>query len=62
MDLSCLSFTDVRGVSALVDAARSVRPPASLTIRHPPGSVWKVLRLFWPEEAAQLITDDGRST
>ncbi|KZB79225.1 STAS domain-containing protein [Amycolatopsis regifaucium] len=62
VDLSRLSFTDVRGMSALIDAARRVQPPRSLTIRHPPGTVRKVLRLFWPEEAAQLITDDGRPT
>ncbi|KFU76366.1 hypothetical protein SAMN04489729_2659 [Amycolatopsis lurida] len=61
VDLSCLSFTDVRGMSALVDAARRVQPPRSLKIRHPPETVRKVLRLFWPEEAARLVADDGRS-
>lgn len=60
VDLSGLAFTDVRGMSALVNAVRSVRPPAALTIRHPPGAAQKVLRLFWPEEAAQFLTDNGR--
>ncbi|WP_409494562.1 hypothetical protein [Amycolatopsis sp. cmx-11-12] len=61
VDLSSLSFTDVYRVSALVDAARRVRPPRSLTIRHPPATVRKIPCLLWPDEAVRLIGDDSRS-
>ncbi|WP_414938270.1 STAS domain-containing protein [Amycolatopsis sp. cmx-11-51] len=57
VDLSGLTYTDVHGVSALVEAARQAR---AIKIRHPPENVQKVLRLFWPEESEQLLSDDGR--
>ncbi|RSN25566.1 anti-anti-sigma factor [Amycolatopsis sp. WAC 04169] len=60
IDLSRLAFADVRGVSALVDAARRVRPPRTLTVRHAPESVRKVLRLFWAEEYMNLLNEGMR--
>lgn len=61
VDLSGLSFADVRGVSALVVAARQVRPPRSLRIQHPPPTVRKVLHLFWPEESARILSGGPQS-
>ncbi|OLZ58952.1 hypothetical protein BS330_09835 [Amycolatopsis keratiniphila subsp. nogabecina] len=60
IDLSRLAFADVRGMSALVDAARRVRPPRSLTVRHPPQTVRKVLRLFWAEDYLNLVNEGIR--
>ncbi|MGW5701141.1 STAS domain-containing protein [Amycolatopsis japonica] len=61
IDLSRLAFADVRGVSALVDAARRIRPPRSLTVRHAPEPVRKVLRLFWAEEYMKLLNEGMRT-
>lgn len=61
VDLSGLSFADVRAVNALIEAARRVRPPESLRIQHPPVTVRKVLDLFWPEESTRILGRDRRS-
>lgn len=51
LDLTELTFIDVRGVALLVDAAAHVSEERGILISGAPPSLQRVLRLLWPDKA-----------
>ena len=58
LDLSGLSFIDVQGTGALVDAARRLAPTRQLTLSRPPLCLRRTLDLFWVSETPVIVIED----
>lgn len=58
LDLSGLSFIDVQGAGALVDAARRMAPTKQLTLSRPPLCLRRTLDLFWVSEMPVIVIED----
>lgn len=59
LDLTGLSFIDVRSVAALVDTARRL-PARPLTLYRPPWCLRRILDTVWADEPAHLVVEDER--
>jgi anti-anti-sigma factor len=57
LDLSGLSFIDVRGVVSLVDAAQRL-PSGQLRLYRPPWSLRRALDLAWTDEMNYIVIED----
>lgn len=58
LDLSALSFIDVRGATALVDAARRMTPGTQLTLYRPPQCLRRMLDLLHADKPPAILIDD----
>jgi ABC-type transporter Mla MlaB component len=56
LDLSQLSFIDVRGTAMLVTAARHC--PAPLTLVRPPAVLRRMLSLLYPAEPVTIVIEE----
>lgn len=59
LDLSGLSFIDVRGVASLVEAARLL-PSRPLTLSRPPSCLRRILDTVWSNEATHIVVEDDQ--
>ncbi|MCP2258840.1 anti-anti-sigma factor [Streptoalloteichus tenebrarius] len=58
LDLSALSFIDVRGVETLVDVAQRLPEGRRLRLVGAPLALRRVLGLLWPEGSATLAIEE----
>lgn len=58
LDLTGLTFIDVRGVALLVDVAGRMRDGRRITVLGAPPGLQRVLQVLWPE-SADAITIKG---
>ncbi|MFF3907934.1 STAS domain-containing protein [Streptomyces sp. NPDC001848] len=49
LELSAVSFIDVRGVASLAAAAEALGEGRRIVLWRPPASLRRTLELFWPE-------------
>jgi anti-anti-sigma factor len=56
LDLSGLSFIDVRGVASLVETAR--RLPSGLSLYRPPTCLRRTLEVVWTDEMDHVVIED----
>jgi anti-anti-sigma regulatory factor len=48
LDLAEVAFVDVAGAEALVVAARRMEPGRRIVLHNPPGTLSRVLEMYWP--------------
>jgi len=58
LDLSGLSFVDVQGAAALMEAARRRVSTTRITLLRPPPSLRRTLELFWSSELSNIVIED----
>lgn len=59
LDLTGLSFIDVRSVALLVDIARRL-PARPLTLYGPPWCLRRILDTVWADEQTHIVIEDAR--
>ncbi|GGT07416.1 hypothetical protein GCM10010254_29720 [Streptomyces chromofuscus] len=52
LEMSAVTFVDVAGAGALVDAARRLSVGRRMVLHAPPPVLCRTLELFWPDQSA----------
>ncbi|MEV5597498.1 STAS domain-containing protein [Streptomyces sp. NPDC052496] len=56
MEMSGVTFIDVAGASALARTAHGLGEGRRVVVSRPPGTLRRLLELFWPDLAAMEVT------
>jgi anti-anti-sigma factor len=57
VDLTGLTFIDVRGTAALVEMARALDQGQRVVLQHPPGVLIRILETMWPGQLPTITIE-----